>query len=117
VLSHYKVKEIVKALAHITGSGMPGNIPRTLPRGVVARIAKGTWAVPPVFGLIQQAGAVAEAEMYDTFNMGIGMTLVCPEYNANAIRGTLKSAGCGSDVIGEILAGPDPQAEASVRIE
>jgi phosphoribosylformylglycinamidine cyclo-ligase len=114
VLAHYKVKEIVKALAHVTGSGMPGNIPRTLPRGVVARLRKGSWKVPPIFKLVQQAGGIPEDEMYSTFNMGIGMTLVCPAYNANAIRHTLKASGCGSDVIGEIAAGSDPQAEAGV---
>jgi phosphoribosylformylglycinamidine cyclo-ligase len=116
VLSHYKVKEIVKALAHITGSGMPGNIPRTLPRGVLARIRKGAWTVPPIFKFVQEAGGVDEAEMYDTFNMGIGMTLVCPAYNAHAICRTLKSARCKSDVIGEIVAAKDPSAEPAVEI-
>jgi len=117
VLSHYKVKEIVKALANITGSGMPGNIPRTIPNGLAVRIRKGSWQVPPVFKLVQEAGEIEETEMYDTFNMGIGMTLVCPEFNANAIRGTLKGAGCGSDIIGVVEAASDAKAEAVVKIE
>lgn len=117
VISHYKVKEIVKALANITGSGLPGNIPRTIPNGLVVHVKKGSWPVPAIFHLIQRVGEVEEAEMFDTFNMGIGMTLVCPEFNANAIRQTLKTAGCESDVIGTIDAGKDSNAEASVKIE
>jgi len=117
VLNHYKVKEIVKALANITGSGMPGNIPRTIPNGLVVRVKKGSWPIPPIFSLIQKVGDVEEAEMFDTFNMGVGMTLVCPEFNANAIRQTLRTVGCESDVIGRIEAGKDPKAEAEVKIE
>lgn len=117
VLAHYTVKEIVKALANITGSGLPGNIPRTLPAGHVVRIRKGTWPVPPIFDLIQKAGEVEDAEMYDTFNMGIGMTLVCPEFNANAIVKTLQDGGCKASVIGAVEAAPDPGEEASVTIE
>ena len=117
VLGHYKVKEIVKALANITGSGLPGNIPRTLPNGLLARIKKSAWTVPPIFKLVQECGAIEDAEMYSTFNMGIGMTLVCPAFNAHAIRESLAKVGCGSDVIGAIEAGKDPSAEAEVVIE
>jgi phosphoribosylformylglycinamidine cyclo-ligase len=117
VLSHYKVKENVHALANITGSGMPGNIPRTVPKGLVVRIKKGSWKTPPVFPLIQKAGDIAEEEMYNTFNMGIGMTLICPEYNANVIQGILKDGGFGSDIIGRVEAGLDQEAEAAVRFD
>ena len=117
VLEHYKVKEIVKALANITGSGLPGNIPRTIPNGFVVRLKKGSWPIPPIFHLIQKAGEVDEAEMYDTFNMGVGMTLVCPEFNANAIRDTLSKVGCESDVIGVIEAAQNQNAEAEVKME
>ena len=86
VLSHYKVKDCVHAMANITGSGLPGNIPRTIPNGMVVRVKKGSWKIPPIFDLVQKAGNVAEAEMYDTFNMGIGMTLICPDFNANMIQ-------------------------------
>ena len=116
VRNHYKVKEIVKALANITGSGLPGNIPRTMPKGLVACLKKGSWPVPPIFKLIQEAGEVEEAEMFDTFNMGVGMTLICPEYNANAIRTTLQSAGCESDLVGVIEAAQDPDAEPVVKL-
>jgi phosphoribosylformylglycinamidine cyclo-ligase len=117
VLSHYKVKENVHALANITGSGLPGNIPRTVPHGLVVRIQKGSWPVPPVFGLIQKAGNVAEEEMYDTFNMGVGMTLICPQFNAHAIQSILKDEGFASDIIGKVEAGPNAEAEAFVRLD
>ncbi len=117
VLAKYQVKEIVKSLAHITGGGLPGNVPRALPKGTVARIDKKAWSVPPIFTLIQKAGNVEETEMYRTFNMGIGMTLVCPQFNVNAIQQTLKAANCESSVIGEISEGLAPDADAVVRME
>ncbi|MBE7465169.1 MAG: phosphoribosylformylglycinamidine cyclo-ligase [Planctomycetes bacterium] len=117
VLSRYTVKEIVKALANITGSGLPGNLPRTLPAGVVARVKKGSWPVPPIYGLIQRAGDVAESEMFDTFNMGVGLTLVCPEFNAKAIVGTLEQSGFPASLIGTIEAARDPGAEAEVVLD
>jgi len=117
VLSHYKVKENVHALANITGSALPGNIPRTVPNGMVVRIKKGSWKVPPVFPFVQKAGDIAEEEMYNTFNMGIGMTILCPEFNANVIQGILQEHGFGSDIIGSVEAGLDPKAEAVVRFD
>jgi phosphoribosylformylglycinamidine cyclo-ligase len=117
VLKHYKVKENVHAMANITGSGMPGNIPRTIPNGLIVRIKKGSWKVPPIFGLIQKAGDIADGEMYDTFNMGIGMTIVCPLFNAQVIQGILKDCGLGSDIIGKVEAGANVDEEACVRLE
>ena len=66
----------VKAFAHITGGGLPGNLPRVLPRGHRATLRRGSWPVPEVFSRIQKAGRVSEAEMLRTFNMGIGMCAV-----------------------------------------
>ena len=116
VLEHYRVKAAVKALANITGSGLPGNIPRTIPNGFVVRLKKGSWPIPPIFQLIQNAGAVVETEMYNTFNMGVGMTLVCSERNANTIRDLLRHAGCESDVIGVLETARSPGAEAKVKL-
>ncbi len=116
VLSHY-MRDTVHAMANITGSGMPGNIPRTIPNGLLVRIKKGSWKIPPVFALIQSIGNVDDAEMYDTFNMGIGMTIACPAFNANVIQGLLKDAGFSSDVIGKIETGPEASAEATVVLE
>ncbi|HLX61216.1 MAG TPA: phosphoribosylformylglycinamidine cyclo-ligase [Planctomycetota bacterium] len=117
MLKHYPVKENVHAMANITGSGMPGNIPRTIPSGKVIKIKKGSWPVQPIFNLIQKAGNIADAEMFDTFNMGIGMTIVCPKFNANVIQTILRDNKCESSVIGEIEAAADETAEAVVAIE
>lgn len=67
----------IKGLAHITGGGFLENIPRILPENVAVEIKRGTWTEPPVFGLMQKLGNVADAEMFRTFNMGIGMVVVC----------------------------------------
>ncbi|MCE9590099.1 MAG: phosphoribosylformylglycinamidine cyclo-ligase [Planctomycetes bacterium] len=72
ILHHYKVKQVVNAMANITGSGIPGNVPRTLNPGVNAKIDKKAWEVPPVFRFLQEHGNVEEREMYDVFNMGVG---------------------------------------------
>ncbi len=117
VLNHYKIKETVHAMANITGSGMPGNIPRTVPNGMVVRIKLGSWKVPPIFDLVQKTGNVKRPEMFDTFNMGIGMTLICPEFNQRVVQEILHDNGFGSDVIGTVEAGPNPEAEAIVRLD
>lgn len=71
---------LVRAMAHVTGGGLPGNLPRSLPEGLGARVRRGTWEVPEVFPLIAEAGRVAEDEMYDVFNMGVGfVVVVAPE--------------------------------------
>jgi phosphoribosylformylglycinamidine cyclo-ligase len=69
----------IKGLAHITGGGFLENIPRILPDGVTVEINRGTWPEPPIFGLMQRLGNVSDQEMFRTFNMGIGMILVCSE--------------------------------------
>jgi phosphoribosylformylglycinamidine cyclo-ligase len=71
------VLPMIKGLAHITGGGFIGNIPRILPQGLAAQINKDAWQVPPIFRLIQERGKVKEAEMYQVFNMGIGMVVIC----------------------------------------
>jgi phosphoribosylformylglycinamidine cyclo-ligase len=68
---------LIKGLAHITGGGFLENIPRILPEGVSVEINRGTWPEPPVFGLMQKLGNVSDQEMFRTFNMGIGMIVVC----------------------------------------
>src|SRR5947207_638345 len=68
---------IIKGLAHITGGGLLENIPRILPEGTAVEIKRGTWPVLAIFQLMQQLGKIEEAEMFRTFNMGIGMVIVC----------------------------------------
>lgn len=68
---------LIKGLAHITGGGFLENIPRILPEGVSVEINRGSWPEPPVFGVMQRLGNVADQEMFRTFNMGIGMVIIC----------------------------------------
>ncbi len=98
----------VKGIAHITGGGIPGNLPRILPEGVAGHIDRSTWTVPPLFALIQRDGHIADAEMFHTFNMGVGMILVVAEANLAAALtlpgawrvGTAEARGTGSAVRG-----------------
>jgi phosphoribosylformylglycinamidine cyclo-ligase len=96
----------VKGMAHITGGGFYDNIPRVIPDGLQVRIKKGSWRVPPIFGLIQKRGRVVEREMYRTFNMGIGMAAVVgPDDAARALK-RLSLRGQKAWVIGELVKGP-----------
>jgi phosphoribosylformylglycinamidine cyclo-ligase len=95
----------LKALAHITGGGFGGNIPRVLPKGLGARVRKGSWPVPPVFRLIQKAGGVAEDEMYRTFNMGIGMAVVVGPQDLHEVEHSLERRGETSYLIGSVESG------------
>ena len=82
----------IKGLAHITGGGLIENIPRILPTGVSVEIERGTWPELPVFGVMRRLGNVTEAEMFRTFNMGIGMVVVCEESEKETISSHLKSS-------------------------
>jgi phosphoribosylformylglycinamidine cyclo-ligase len=83
----------VKALAHITGGGLLENIPRVLPEGLSVEIERGSWPVPAVFRVMQEIGNVAEAEMHRTFNMGVGMVIICSPADADTIRQHFDSPG------------------------
>ena len=89
----------IKGLAHITGGGIPGNLPRILPEGLSARINKGSWAIPQVFQFIEKQGKIDENEMYRVFNMGIGMIIVCSSQQAEKITMSLPE----SKVIGKVI--------------
>lgn len=82
----------IKGLAHITGGGFEGNIPRILPRGLAAQINKDSWQVPPIFRLIQERGKIKEAEMYQVFNMGIGMAIICSPQRIAELTAALPEA-------------------------
>jgi phosphoribosylformylglycinamidine cyclo-ligase len=105
LLAAYPYKHIIKGIAHITGGGLVENVPRILPKGCSAKIEKGAWEVPPIFRMIKKLGRVTEDEMYRVFNMGIGMVIIVPEYNASRVVRRLKSAGCASSIIGEVRRG------------
>ena len=96
----------VRGLAHITGGGLTDNLPRVLPAGTAARVDRGSWSVPPVFGLLQREGGVPEEDMYRTFNMGVGMVAVVARDALPAAETALAEAGeSGTAVIGEIVEG------------
>ena len=94
---------LIKGVAHITGGGFVGNIPRILPRGLAARLHKGSWDIPAIFTLIEKRGDITEAEMYQVFNMGIGMTIVCSSQEVAKIVSILPQA----KAIGEIIRAVD----------
>jgi phosphoribosylformylglycinamidine cyclo-ligase len=94
----------LKALAHITGGGLEGNLPRVLPEGLSARLEKGSWRVPPIFTRLSRAGGVSEAEMLKTFNCGVGLCAVLPEGAVPGARAALSALGIEAPVIGEIFA-------------
>jgi phosphoribosylformylglycinamidine cyclo-ligase len=95
----------VHGLAHITGGGIPGNLSRSLPKGAMATVEKGSWSVPPLFRFLQDTGKVAEDEMYRVFNMGIGMMAIAAPQNVDAVRASARSAGVDTWIVGEIVAG------------
>jgi phosphoribosylformylglycinamidine cyclo-ligase len=98
-------RDKVRALAHITGGGFPGNIPRVLPEGLGARLRRGSWEVPPLFRLIQKGGGVSDEEMERTFNMGVGMIVVVSPSDLHEVEHSLERRGETSFVIGSVVAG------------
>ncbi|MGA9750988.1 MAG: phosphoribosylformylglycinamidine cyclo-ligase [Acidobacteriota bacterium] len=96
----------VTALAHITGGGIPDNLPRVLPEGVQALIQPGSWEEPPLFRYIRREGAVPEEEMRRTFNLGVGMVLCVEAGSAGSLRAELESRGEKVFTIGELKEGP-----------
>ncbi len=94
----------VHALAHITGGGLPENLPRVLPEGCRAMIDSNNWQRPAIFDWLQQQGNIADSEMYRTFNCGIGMAVVVPADQAEKAMAQLRSAGEEVTLIGTIEA-------------
>jgi phosphoribosylformylglycinamidine cyclo-ligase len=98
-------RDKVRALAHITGGGFAGNIPRVLPEGLGARLVRGSWEVPALVRLIQRGGGVPDEEMERTFNMGIGMVVVVSPGDLHDVEHSLERRGETSFVIGSVVAG------------
>jgi|HubBroStandDraft_2_1064218.scaffolds.fasta_scaffold118598_2 phosphoribosylformylglycinamidine cyclo-ligase len=92
----------VRAMSHITGGGLPGNLPRVLPEGLGVRV-EGTWRRAPIFDLVQQAGGVAENEMRRTFNMGVGFVFVVTAAEAKPAESALRDAGESPFVLGHVV--------------
>ena len=97
--------EAVKAIAHITGGGFVDNIPRTLPANCDVVVRKGSWEMLPIFQIIRDRGGVDEAELYQVFNMGIGMTLTVAADKADAVLKSIRAAEHKAWIIGEVVKG------------
>ena len=96
----------VHALAHITGGGFEGNVPRALPHeGLRAVIDRGTWPVPPIFGEIRRSGQVSDHEMARVFNLGLGMVMVVDPASADDALAALTGAGIEAAVVGRVEEG------------
>lgn len=99
------MKKVITGMAHITGSGIEGNLCRALHRKVDAVVRRGSWPVPPVFDFLQRHGNVDTEEMYRVFNMGIGYCVVVRPAFAESVKERLERLGESVHVIGEIVKG------------
>ncbi len=97
----------VKGISHITGGGFYENIPRSIPDGLCAKIDKSSLKIPPIFGLIQKAGNIPERDMFNTYNMGVGMSVVVSESEAEKSLEILKESGEEAYIIGKIIKSED----------
>ena len=97
----------VKGISHITGGGFYENIPRSIPDGLCAKVDKSKIKVLPIFQLLQKEGDIPERDMYNTYNMGVGMTVVVPADQADKAIEVLKAHGEDAYVIGEIVTGDE----------
>lgn len=96
----------VAALCHVTGGGLPGNLPRVLPDGLGARIDLASWTPPDIFDLLARSGPVDQQEMFRAFNMGVGMVAVVPVDTVDAALATLADAGVAGWVLGRVTRTP-----------
>jgi phosphoribosylformylglycinamidine cyclo-ligase len=105
----------LNSLVHNTGGGFIDNIPRMLPKGCRAVVDKDSWEKPPIFSFLQEKGQIPEAEMYRTFNMGIGMMAVVNEDDVEAIMQHFRAMGEEPFMIGEILAAQEGESQVGIR--
>lgn len=97
----------VKGISHITGGGFYENIPRSIPDGLCAKVSKSSIKVPPIFGLIQKTGNIPERDMFNTYNMGVGMSIVVSPEDAERSLEILRANGEDAYIIGEIIKNED----------
>ncbi len=105
----------VRALSHITGGGLPGNVPRVLPDALGVELDPSTWRVPPIFSLVGELGGVSVDQMRLAFNMGLGLVVVVAQSDASAALGALAAAGETASVVGHVIDTPGAAYEARVR--
>jgi phosphoribosylformylglycinamidine cyclo-ligase len=106
----------VHAVAHITGGGLPGNVPRVLPPGTVAALDRSAWSMPRIQSELAAAGELADHELVQTFNLGLGMVIVLPAAGARRAVDVLDAHGINATVVGAIAAGP-PGSPAALRMD
>jgi phosphoribosylformylglycinamidine cyclo-ligase len=99
------VLDRIHAMAHITGGGLPENLDRALPQPLDAVIDTSSWKVPAVFRVLQEAGSVEPAEMFRTFNMGVGMVVICAPSDAKAVLSAASAAGVAGWILGTLRSG------------
>ncbi len=100
-------KVAVKGVSHITGGGFYENMPRSIPKGLSVKIKKADVKIPPVFSLIQKKGGVDEHDMFNTFNMGVGMCVIVAKEDAERAIEILRGQGEDAYLLGEIVTGDD----------
>ena len=93
----------VKGVSHITGGGFYENIPRCLPDGIAAKISRNALRIPPIFALLQKTGSIPERDMFNTYNMGVGMTVVVAKADADRALAILREHGVDAYVMGETV--------------
>ena len=94
----------LKGAAHVTGGGLPGNVPRLLPEACKAVMWRGSWPVPPIFALLARVGELEEPELLRTFNCGLGLVLAVPAAEAEPL-----AEAVGGSVVGEVVPRPTPE--------
>jgi phosphoribosylformylglycinamidine cyclo-ligase len=103
----------VKAFAHVTGGGLPGNVPRTLPDGVRATVDERRWERPAIFDLVEREGQVPRDEMYRTFNMGLGLVAIVAPGDEATAHAALRGRGLAAWTVGQIERG---EGEATCEV-
>ena len=100
----------IHGISHITGGGFYENIPRSIPDGLCAKIEKAALRTPPIFKLLQSTGNISEHDMFNTYNMGVGMTVIVSKDTAGKALEALKANGCDAYVLGEVVSGEEKVA-------
>ena len=100
----------VRGVSHITGGGFYENIPRCIPDGLCAKIDKSALRTPPIFSMLQRMGSIPEHDMFNTYNMGVGMTMIVAKDDADKALAALKENGQDAYVIGEVVSGEEKVA-------